>query len=128
MDGPIPSHCHIPVAIRYARTSVDRLLIETQGLLDIISSIESHVDGMKSLLNDPESQYKLIDPRFRPIDNTRWLEIVEATGARSVNVRGVELLEDSALSLGFAERKLRASTQGTFVLLGYVLKRSPGTI
>ncbi|ERF75236.1 hypothetical protein EPUS_00028 [Endocarpon pusillum Z07020] len=89
------------------------------GLLDIVSSIESHVDKMKSLLNNPESQYKLIDPRFRPIDNTRWLEIVEATGARSVNVRGVTLLEDSALSLDFAERKLRASIQGTFVLLGY---------
>lgn len=83
---------------------------------------------MKSLLNDPESQYKLIDSRFQPIDNTRWREIVEATGARSIIVRGVELLENSALSLAFAARKLRASTQGTFVLLGYVLRRLPGAI
>ena len=87
-------------------------------LLDTISRFERYSDEIKSSLNDPKSKFKIINPRFRLIDKGRWLECVESTGSRQINLRLVYIVEDHPLTLDFAERKSQACLYATWSLLG----------
>jgi hypothetical protein len=88
------------------------------GLLDAISRIEWHIKDIDLYLNDSNTEYKLIDQKFRPIDQDRWMKIAEAKGIRRIGVRLVKVPEETHLTLGFAAKKLRACVNATWVLLG----------
>ena len=77
--------------------------------------IESRIDGLKALLNDPESDYKIIDVNFHIVDRDRWLNFVEAFSKsidrpRLISVQLIRYKENGPLTLAFAERKLQAHT------------------
>lgn len=88
------------------------------GLLDAISRIEWHLKDIDVHLNDASTEFKLIDQRFQPIDQNRWLKLAEAKGTRRIGVRLVRVPEETKLTLDFAAKKLRACVNATWVLLG----------
>jgi hypothetical protein len=95
---------------------------EPQGLLDTVSRIESRIDGLKALLNDPESDYKIMDVNFHIVDRDRWLNFVEAFSKsndrpRLISVRLIRYKDNGPLTLAFAERKLRTHMYTTWFLL-----------
>jgi hypothetical protein len=87
-----------------------------------VSRIESRIDGLKALLNDPGSDYKIIDVNFHIVDRDRWLNFVEAFSKRIdrprlISVRLIRYKENGPLTLAFAERKLQAHMHTTWFLL-----------
>jgi Mg2+ and Co2+ transporter CorA len=88
------------------------------GLLDAISRIEWSLKDIDVLLNDSSTEYKLIDQKFHTIDQDRWTKLAEAKGVRRIGVRLVRIPAETALTLDFASRKLRACVNATWVLLG----------
>lgn len=88
------------------------------GLLDAISRIEWNLKDVDVILNDSSTEFKLIDHKFRSIDQDRWTKLAEAKGVRRIGVRLVRVPEETRLTLDFAARKLRACVNATWVLLG----------
>jgi hypothetical protein len=88
------------------------------GLLEAISRIEWNLKDIDVHLNDSTTEFKLIDRKFRPIDQDRWIKLAEAKGVRRIGVRLVRIPEGTKLTLEFAARKLRACVNATWVLLG----------
>jgi hypothetical protein len=88
------------------------------GLLDAISRIEWYLKDIDVFLNDSSTEFKLIDQKFRPVDQDRWMKIAEAKGIRRISVRLVRIPEETKLTLEFAAKKLRACVNATWVLLG----------
>jgi hypothetical protein len=84
-----------------------------------VSKIESRIDGLKTLLKDPSSEYQIIDLNFHIFDRTRWLRAARAvpTGPRIVSVRLIRCPEDSHLTLAYAEEKLQAHIHESWSLL-----------
>jgi hypothetical protein len=78
------------------------------SLLDYVSRIEGHKEELKTLLNDPTSEYKIVDLNFRPLDKVRWNDIVDSqfTHPEFVHLRLLKLVEGDILGLKFAQKKL----------------------
>lgn len=75
---------------------------------------------MQTLLNDEASDYKLIDLKFRPINEARFQDIILAeTGhTKVINVRLIRVIDDNPLTLAFAEKKLSDCVRDTIILVG----------
>ena len=78
-----------------------------QGLLDIVSRIEKQIDQSEELgvlLQNADSEYKLIDSKFRAIDRKRWIGLTDAD-ARSIFMRLVRVSKGCRLTVSYSERK-----------------------
>jgi hypothetical protein len=75
---------------------------------------------MHTLLNDEASDLKLIDVKFRPINEDRFHEIVlaEEGNTKVINVRLIRVVDDNPLTLAFAEKKLSDCVRDTIILVG----------
>jgi hypothetical protein len=84
-----------------------------------VSKIESRIDGLKTLLEDPGSEYQIIDLNFHIFDRARWLRAARPvpTGPRIASVRLIRCPEESHLTLAFAEEKLQAHIHVSWSLL-----------
>lgn len=75
---------------------------------------------MQTLLNDDTSDFKLIDLKFCRISEARFDQIIlaEEGNTKVTNVRLIRELDDSPLTLAFAERKLSHCVRDTIILMG----------
>lgn len=78
------------------------------------------IDDMQTLLDDVASDFKLIDLKFRPINEARFNDIIlaEEGNTKVANVRLIRVLDDNPLTLAFAERKLSDCVRDTVILVG----------
>ena len=73
---------------------------------------------MTSLLNDPRSEYRIVDLKFRPVDKARWIDIVDSQYERPefVHLRLLRLVEGDVLNLRYAQGKLQSYTAKSMIL------------
>ncbi|KPI35268.1 uncharacterized protein AB675_3782 [Cyphellophora attinorum] len=91
-------------------------------LIDYVSSIEMPQDEVRRLimaekLSRDDSEYKLVDLRFQPVDKSRWIDIVDSmfTSAEFVHLRLTRQVAGDSLNLDFAQRQHHNFRVRTFV-------------
>ena len=95
-----------------------------QGLLDIVSRIEKEIDQSEELgvlLQKADSEYKLIDSKFRAIDRKRWIGLTDAD-ARSIFVRLVRVSKACRLTVSYSERKFSTDIGLAWDLVSFHIK------
>ena len=78
-----------------------------QGLLNIIARIENHIDRHEELavsLQQENSEYQLVDSKFRRITRKRWISLTSSQSAsRSIFIRLIKVPTTDKLNVAYAE-------------------------
>lgn len=94
-----------------------------QTLLEYISSIEIVGDEARridlvNMLGREDSEIKIVDLQFQPVDRSRWIDIVDSQYERAefVHLRLARSGDGDVLSLKFAQRQHQTFSNRTLVL------------
>lgn len=107
----------------YRGRLVDLECRQWQTLVDYISRVEADGDEARRIelgvmLKQPDSDYKIVDRRFQPVDRARWIDIVDSQYDKPefVHLRLVQVRAGEVLNLAFAARQHQTFQLRTLVL------------